>query len=48
MTYHQVLVQVLNTPGAGRFLTQREFNNLLRREWLEAVAVLYFPRSVQA
>ena len=35
-------LRIMNTPDAGRFITQREFNALLRHDMLEVCAVLLF------
>ena len=38
--------KMLNTPDAGRFITQREWNTMLRNDMMEVIALLYFPKGV--
>lgn len=41
----QRTLTMLNTPDAGRFITQREWNDMLRHDKMEAVAFFYLGMS---
>lgn len=48
MSQFERTAKMINTPDAGRFITQREWDTMLRNDMMEVIALLYFPRSVKA